>query len=76
VKITILAMLAVFQALGQTQVDLGRQAKNVDFSGLPFVRPFRTGTALPATCVTGEMFFLTSAAAGSNSYGCSTTYTW
>jgi hypothetical protein len=76
VKTSILAVLAVAQALGQTQIDLGRQAKNVDFSSLPFVRPFRTGTSLPGTCVTGEMFFLTAATAGSNAYGCTATNTW
>jgi hypothetical protein len=76
VKKLILTGLALTQAFGQTQIDLGRQAKNVDFSNLPFVRPFRTGASLPATCVTGEMFFLTTAAAGGNTYGCSTTNSW
>ena len=75
-KKIILAAFALTQAFGQTQLDLGRQAKNVDFSGLPFVRPFRTGGTLPATCLTGEMFFLTNAFAGSNSYGCVAPNSW
>jgi hypothetical protein len=76
VKIIILAAFALTQAFSQTQLDLGRQAKNVDFSGLPFVRPFRTGAALPGSCLTGEMFFLTNAIAGSNSYGCVAPNSW
>ena len=75
-KKLILTGLALTQAFGQTQIDLGRQAKNVDFSNLPFVRPFRTGASLPATCVTGEMFFLTTATAGGNTYGCAATNSW
>ncbi len=74
-KTLILSMLVV-QAFGQTQIDLGHQGKNIDFSSQPLVRPFRTGTSLPATCVIGEMFFLTTAVAGGNSYGCSTTNMW
>lgn len=76
VKRTIVAALALTQAFAQTQIDLGRQAKNVDFGNLPFVRPFRTGTSLPPTCLTGEMFFLTTAAAGGNSYGCTAPNSW
>jgi len=75
-KITVLAGLALWQASGQTQIDLGRQSRNADFSNLPFSRPFRTGTSLPATCMTGEMFFLTTAVAGSNTYGCTVANTW
>jgi hypothetical protein len=76
VKLFILAAVALAPAFGQTQVDVGRQAKNVDFSAFPSVRPFPTGTALPATCVMGNMFFLTNATAGSNTYGCVATNSW
>ena len=60
----------------QTQVDLRTQGKDVDFSGASFTRPVKTGVSLPATCGVGELFFLTSAAAGSNVYACVTANTW
>jgi hypothetical protein len=63
-------------ALGQTKVDLGAQSRDIDFSTMSFVRPFRTSTALPTTCVTGEMFFDTAAPAGLNTYGCVAANTW
>jgi hypothetical protein len=63
-------------ASAQTQVDLRTQAKNVDFTGAPFTQPVKTGVSLPATCSVGELFFLTSAAAGSNLYACVTANTW
>jgi hypothetical protein len=69
-------IIAPALAFGQTQVNLGAQSRNIDFSAMPFVRPFRTNTALPATCVTGEMFFNTSAPAGLNTYGCVSTNVW
>jgi hypothetical protein len=33
-------------------------------------KPFQTGTALPGSCGTGQIFFLSNATAGSNTYGC------
>ena len=74
----ILAALVIgpLVAPGQTKVDLGAQARDIDFSTMPFVRPFRTSTTLPATCVTGEMFFDTAAPAGLNTYGCVSANTW
>jgi len=45
----------------QTQVDLRTQARNIDFSAANSTRPIKTGTALPATCVAGNMFFKTDA---------------
>jgi hypothetical protein len=60
----------------QTKVDLTKQARNVDFSQATSTRPMKTGVSLPATCTTGEFFFKTDAAAGSNVYGCSATNTW
>lgn len=60
----------------QTQIDLRSQSRNVDFSQASSVRPFKTGTTLPATCTAGEMFFKTSAASGANTYGCVATNTW
>jgi hypothetical protein len=70
------SLVYVTAAAGQTRVDLRNQSKNIDFSQAQSVRPFRTGTVLPATCSPGEMFFKTDAAAGANSFGCVATNTW
>lgn len=69
------AVLAAVVA-GQTQVDLRTQSKTADFSAFSSTRPITTGTSLPATCSTGQMFFLSSATAGQNLYGCTATNTW
>ncbi len=63
-------LLAAQTVIGQTRVSLKDQAKDADFSGFASVRPFRTGTTLPASCADGEMFFKTDAPAGGNLYGC------
>lgn len=63
-------------AFGQTTIDLGRQSRNVDFSNAVFTRPSKTGTVLPTTCQIGETFFLTSAPAGNNWYGCAAVNAW
>jgi hypothetical protein len=75
---SILALIVIgpVLTLGQTKMNLGAQSKNVDFSTFTFVRPFRAGATLPVTCVTGEMFFSTSALAGLNTYGCVSANTW
>ena len=56
--------------VAQTQVDLKTQSKTVDFQAAPFTKPFKTGSVLPVSCTQAEMFFLTSASAGMNLYGC------
>lgn len=63
-------------AAAQTAIDLRTQAKSVDFSAASSTRPLKTGTALPATCTTGEMFFKSNAPAGTNLYGCAATNVW
>ena len=63
-------------ASAQTQVDLGRQSKDVDFSQAISTRPLKVGTTLPSNCTVGQMFYLTSALAGANLYGCTATNTW
>lgn len=63
-------------ASAQTQIDIKTQAKSADFSTAPFTKPFQTGAALPVTCSVGQMYFLTTAPAGQNSFGCSSTNTW
>jgi hypothetical protein len=72
---TCLALLAV-TAAAQTQVDLKNQSKSVDFSGANPTKPMATGTVLPSTCSAGQMFFLSTAPAGQNLYGCPATNTW
>ena len=61
---------------GQTKVDLRTQSKSVDFSAATATKPARMGATLPATCGQGEFFFLNSATAGQNVYGCAATNTW
>jgi len=59
-----------------TTIDLKAQSKNVDFTSAISTRPFKSGAALPATCSVEEMFYLTSATAGTNLYGCTAPNTW
>jgi len=63
-------------AVGQTRIDLPSQARRVDFSQAATTRPAKTGTVLPGTCAVGELFFLTTATAGQNLYGCAAANTW
>lgn len=72
----ILLLLGAFCGYGQTQVDIRAQGRNFDFSGANSTKPLKTGTALPAQCNTGEMFFKTDAPAGQNIYGCIATNAW
>lgn len=60
----------------QTQVDLRTQSKTVDFSGVSPTKPMTTGTSLPLACSMGQMFFVTTAGAGQNLYGCTATNVW
>lgn len=75
-RILWMSTVLVGVALGQTQVDLRTQSKSVDFSAASSTKPLTTGTTLPASCVTGQMFFLSSAPAGQNVYGCVSANTW
>lgn len=63
-------------ASAQTLVDLRTQSKSVDFSSANTTKPFKAGTALPATCGVGEAFFQTNAPAGLNLYGCTALNSW
>jgi len=67
---------AVVAADAQTQIDLRTQAKSIDFTAANSTKPFKAGTALPATCAVGEMFFNTGAPAGANLYACTAANTW
>src|SRR2546426_1155436 len=68
----IICLLAMAAGPGQaqTQIDLTKQSRNVDFSQASFTRPVKTGTALPPSCAVGDLFFKTDAFAGSNLYIC------
>jgi hypothetical protein len=59
-----------------TTLNLGTQSKNPDFAALGFTRPITVGTSLPATCLVGQMYFNSSAPAGSNIYACTAANTW
>jgi hypothetical protein len=71
-----IALLVPLTAFAQTQLDLRTQSKSVDFTNSAFTRPVKTGTVLPAACSTGDLFFNTASAAGSNLYGCVSANTW
>jgi hypothetical protein len=72
----ILCCMTVVAAYGQTKIDLREQTRNIDFSTATLTRPMKTGTALPAACSVGEMYFLTTAASGQNIFGCPAVNTW
>lgn len=59
-----------------SKVDLGNQGRNFNFSNASSTRPVKTGTALPATCGVGDLFYRTDAIPGANLYGCTATNTW
>lgn len=72
-------LLSAAVALAQNQnttVNLATQGRNADFSNYPSTRPVSVGASLPSTCDVGQLFFNTTAAPGSNLYGCTATNTW
>lgn len=78
----VFAVVAAFSlcpvALAQspTTINLGTQGRNVDFSTLPVTRPVSVGTALPASCLVGQLFFMSSAFPGQNLYACTSVNNW
>ena len=74
-RIVALGLLGL-AAEAQTQIDLRTQAKGVDFTAATSTKPMKTGTKLPGSCATGEMFFKTDAPAGNNVYACAAVNTW
>jgi hypothetical protein len=62
--------------VAQTRVDLQNQSKNVNLEAAPFTAPVKSGAVLPATCLLGNLFFQTTAPAGTNLYGCTATNIW
>ena len=76
-RIIWLPVAMVLASYGQTtQINLATQGRNIDFTSAPFTRPLKTGTALPATCSPGDLFFKTDAVAGKNLYACTAVNTW
>jgi hypothetical protein len=73
---TLAASVGLTSMSGQTLINLGTQGKNVDFTNAPYTRPMRTGTSLPGTCTTGDMYLNLAAAAGKNIFACTATNTW
>jgi len=59
-----------------TRIDLARQGKNPDFSLADFTKPFKSGSALPVSCSTAEVFFHTGEPAGQNVYLCTSADSW
>jgi hypothetical protein len=72
----LVAVSLIVTTQGQTLVDLRTQSKSVDFSGASTTKPFKAGTALPATCSVAEAFYQTNAPAGLNLYGCTAVNSW
>lgn len=68
--------LAAIALQAQTTIHLPSQGRNFDFSAASATKPMKTGTALPASCTAGDMFFKTDAPSGSNLYGCVAANTW
>jgi hypothetical protein len=69
-------LLLVFFVSGQTRVDIQKQGKGSEFLAPPFAKPIRTGATLPATCLSGELFFLIGAPAGGNLHVCHSNNQW
>jgi hypothetical protein len=74
----LIVLFFVYQAWCQTPtaIDLKAQSRDVDFTGAMTTAPFKSGAALPSNCSVGQMFYLTSAAAGTNVYGCTSANSW
>lgn len=73
---TMCAFACALGSLAQTQVDMRTQGRDLDFSGATATKPMQAGPSLPGACTTAQLFFLTTAAPGSNIYACSSPNTW
>ena len=70
-------LLLAIPLASQTVINGSRQIKGVwDASAAASTKPFKTGTTLPAACVTGEAFLNTSAPEGQNVYVCTAANVW
>lgn len=76
-RVLILLGAAIGCAYGQSTSMGGRTMKgDWDASNAHTTKPAKAGTALPATCSTGEAFFNTGATGGQNLYLCKPDNTW
>jgi hypothetical protein len=76
-KFQLVSLLWLISSIyGQNLLDVRTQTKNIDFSNAASTIPAKSGTALPATCNPGEMFFKTNNTPGQNLYGCAPANTW
>ncbi len=69
-------VISLAPGFGQTLLNLGTQGRNADFSSFPSTRPVSVGTASPATCQLGQLFFNSTAAPGANLFACTAPNTW
>lgn len=65
--------IAVTHGAGSIGVSI---ASSFDISGKTSTKPVKTGTAAPATCSVGELFYDTDAVAGMNLFLCTAANTW
>lgn len=75
-RISCVLLCLIWNIAAQTQVDLRTQSKSVDFSSANVTKPMATGNTLPATCTSGQMYFLLNAPLGANLYACAATNQW
>jgi len=75
-RILLLGLIGIGMAVAQTGVVSPQVGKaGIDYSNVPYLKiPF--GASLPGTCVTPQIFWLTTAPAGQELYGCTATNTW
>lgn len=68
--------LGALGVMGQTQVDLKSQSKDIDFSAASSTKTVQAGSTLPAACAQSQLFLLLSASPGQNLYVCTAANTW
>lgn len=71
-----LFLVFALSAHGQGSVSNRTTTGTVDDSGAVSTKPVKAAASLPGTCGVTELFYLTSATAGQNLYGCTSTNTW
>lgn len=71
-KFSLLLMLGLgaVSVTAQTRINIQGQTKQADLSAFNSTKPAKTGTTLPSSCSSGELFFKIDAVPGSNLYGC------
>jgi hypothetical protein len=77
-KVILMVLLCFSIPSGAQQIINGNRTLlgNWDATGAATTKPLKIGTALPASCGIGEMFFNTAAMAGANVYVCAAASTW